>query len=356
MKKVDAKRRQMLAHVGGAGLAGLTAAGLLASCGAGSSGSSGALGAFAGARTWLNSVPLDASALAGKVVLVNFWTYSCINSLRPLPYLRAWAQRYGDRGLVVIGVHTPEFAFEHDASKVSRAVEAQQIAYPVVLDNEYEIWTAFANNAWPGFYFVDANGRVRHRVLGEGDYDRSERFIQQLLAETGARADDPIAAIGGEGVQAAPDWNALRSLETYVGYANAFNFASRAGLRRDAPAHYEVPQSLRLNQWALGGTWNAGVEFATTTRAGASIAFRFHARDLHCVLGRDVPSPISFQVTIDGQPPGDDRGVDVDASGNGLLDEDRMYQLVRQTCGIEDRTVEVTFAAPGARAYVFTFG
>jgi thiol-disulfide isomerase/thioredoxin len=357
MKRVDPKRRQVLASVGSAGLAGLTAGALLASCGAGPSGSPDILRAFTGPRTWLNTEPLGADALAGKVVLVNFWTYSCINSLRPLPYLRTWAQKYADRGLVVVGVHTPEFMFEHDAGKVRRAIEAQQVAYPVVLDNAYEIWNAFENNAWPGFYFVGADGRLRERVLGEGDYDRSERMIQRLLSDTGAAANDPIVDVPGEGVQAAPNWNALRSLETYVGYTKAFNFASSGGLREDTPAHYDAPRLLRLNQWGLSGGWNAGEEYATTTGAGAGISFRFHARDLHCVLGRAAQStPIPFRVTIEGEPPGDNRGVDVDAAGNGVLDEDRMYQLVRQARPVEDRSMEITFSAPGARAYVFTFG
>jgi thiol-disulfide isomerase/thioredoxin len=358
MMSVDPERRQLLTTLGAGavGLAGLTA-GLIAANSAAFSSSRSVFAALEGPRAWLGSAPLGAGALAGKVVLVNFWTYSCINSLRPLPYLRAWAQKYAGRGLVVIGVHTPEFAFEHDITKVERAIEAQQVVFPVVLDNEYEVWNAFANNAWPGFYFVDAGGRVRHRVLGEGDYDRSERFIQQLLSETGVAADDAILDVRGEGVQAPPNWSTLRSPETYVGYRQASNFVSRGGLREGTPALYEHAPSPRLNQWSLSGAWTAGEEYATTDAQGAAIRFRFHARDLHMVLGRARQSaPVPFRVTIDGAALGADRGVDTDADGRGILGEDRMYQLVRQTRPIEDRTVEVEFSGPGARAYVFTFG
>jgi len=358
MTSVDLERRRLLTTVGASavGLAGLTA-GLIAANSAESSNGHGALRALDGRRVWLGSDPLGAETLAGKVVLVNFWTYSCINSLRPLPYLRAWAGKYADRKLVVIGVHTPEFAFEHDIAKVARAIQTQQVNFPVVLDNDYEIWNAFANNAWPGFYLVDARGRMRQRVLGEGQYDRLERFIQQLLVETGARADDAIAEVRGEGVQAAPDWNTLRSPETYVGYGQAANFASRGGLREGAPARYEHARALRLNQWSLSGAWTSGEEYATADAAGAAIRFRCHARDLHMVLGRTPQSPpIPFRVTIDGAAPGEDRGVDTDADGRGVLDEDRMYQLVRQARPVDDRIVQVEFSAGGARAYVFTFG
>lgn len=306
---------------------------------------------------WLNSEPLSADGLVGKVVLVNFWTYTCINSLRPLPYLREWARKYAERGLAVVGAHTPEFSFEHDVESVRRAVNAQDVTYPVVLDNDYEIWSAFANNAWPGFYFVDARGRVRERVLGEGSYDASERVIQRLLSEAGAEASDAIVDVRGEGAQAAPDWHTLRSPETYVGYRNASNFASPGGLRPNTQAQYEHPRSLRLNEWSLRGRWTAGEEFAETTAPGSAIKFCFHARDLHLVASRaDSTQAIAFRVSIDGSPPGDDHGVDVDADGRGVLAEDRMYQLVRQKTAIQDRVVEIVFSDTGARTYVFTFG
>lgn len=354
MLSLDANRRRLLSAVGvsAAGLVGLASIGALAG-----GASRPLLRALAGPRPWLNTQPLSAEGLAGKVVLVNFWTYTCINSLRPLPYLRAWAQKYRDRGLVVVGAHTPEFSFEHDLGNARRAVDVLGVSYPVVLDNDYAIWSAFANNAWPGFYFIDANGRLRDRVLGEGNYDDSERLIQRLLSETGAPASDAIVDVPGEGAQAAPNWTTLRSPETYVGYAKASGFASRTDLRENAPAQYEHPASLRLNQWSLNGGWTAGEEFAATTAPGAAIQICFHARDLHLVLARGEPSqPIRFRLTIDGQPPGDDRGVDIDASGEGVLGEPRMYQLVRQRRVILDRTVEITFSAPGARAFVFTFG
>lgn len=356
MNSVNPERRRILTTVGvgAVGLAGLTA-GLIAS--KSSASSSSVLRALAGSSAWINADPISADALAGKVALVNFWTYSCINSLRPLPYLRAWKQKYAERGLVIIGVHTPEFAFEHDSARVQRAIEAQRVPYAVVLDNNYEIWNAFANNAWPGFHFVDARGTVRHRVLGEGNYDRSERLLQQLLIETGVAVNDAIVDVRGEGVQVAPNWSTLQSPETCVGYARASNFSSRSGLREDEPAQYEAAQSLRPNQWSLSGAWIAGDEYATTSERGAVIRFRFHARDLHMVLGRRPQSaPISFRVTLDGRAPGEDHGVDTDADGHGVLDEDRMYHLVRQTRRVDDCTVGVEFLAAGARAYVFTFG
>lgn len=346
--------------LGAVGIAGLGTAGLVLSNanGAGSTapGARGVLRSFEPTQRWLNTAPMGAADLNGKVVLVNFWTYSCINSLRALPYLREWARKYQDRGLVVIGVHTPEFAFEHDIAKVERACEMERVNYPVVLDNDYEIWSAFANNAWPGFYFIDAEGRIRDRVLGEGNYDASERLIQQLLSETGAMANDPIADIPGTGAQAAPDWATLRSPETYVGYAKASNFASRGGLRTNTPAEYEASASLRLNHWDLSGLWRSGEEFATSNAAGAAIRFRYHARDMHLVLGRNGQPPVPFRVAIDGEPPGTDHGVDIDAEGRGLIEEDRMYQIVRQAGSVRDRTVEVTFSGEGARVYAFTFG
>ncbi len=309
-------------------------------------------------HTWVNASELQAEDLRGKVVLVNFWTYSCINSLRTLPYLRAWAARYQDRGLVVIGVHTPEFAFEHDLAKVQRAVTNLPVGYPVVLDNDYEIWRAFDNNAWPGFYFVDATGRLRHRMLGEGSYGDAERLIQKMLSEaSGLAVTDPVVDIASEGAQAPPDWEHLRSPETYIGYGQATNFASAGGVKRDATKAYASQTKPSLNHWSLSGDWKIGREFGEVESAGGRINFRFHARDLHLVLGRNGQgASIRFRVTIDDEPPRANHGADVDAEGWGSLDQDRMYQLVRQSGAVADRTFEIEFSAPGARAYSFTFG
>jgi thiol-disulfide isomerase/thioredoxin len=317
-----------------------------------------ALSAMLSGRQWINTHPLGAEDLRGKVVLVNFWTYSCINSLRPLPYLRAWAEKYRDRGLVVIGVHTPEFAFEHDLAKVRRMVGDLAVDYPVVLDNSYDIWGAFNNNAWPGFYFVDANGRVRHRILGENSYAESERIIQKLLAEaSGLPVSDPLTQPAGEGAQAPPDWQNLRTPETYVGFARAQNFASPGGAKRNTSSTYQTASRLVLRHWSLAGKWKIGPEYASLDGASGRITYRFHARDLHLVLGRgDASGAIRFRVTLEGQPPGANHGVDIDAEGWGILDQDRMYQLIRQSGTIADRTFEIEFFAPRARAYAFTFG
>ncbi|MEO8114771.1 MAG: redoxin domain-containing protein [Phenylobacterium sp.] len=314
--------------------------------------------ALLAAGPWLNTPPLGAQDLRGKVVLVNFWTYSCINSLRPLPYVRAWAEKYRDQGLVVVGVHTPEFGFEKDLANVRQATAAQGVAYPVVLDSDYGIWRAFHNNAWPAFYFIGADGRVRHQAIGEGDYDQSERLIQKLLSEArGTPIRDPIVAVAGVGPQAAPDERDLGSPETYVGYAQARNFASPGGVRWDAPNPYRAASILPLNHWGLAGAWTVGGEFASSDAAAARIAFRFHARDLHLVMGPGAQGhPVRFRVTLDGAAPGADHGVDVDAAGLGSAREPRMYQLVRQQRPVADRTFEIEFLDPGVRAYVFTFG
>jgi thiol-disulfide isomerase/thioredoxin len=309
-------------------------------------------------REWLNSAPLKAENLRGKVVLVNFWTYSCINSLRPLPYLRAWAKKYGDRGLVVIGVHTPEFGFEKDLGNVRRAVADLGVGYPVVLDSDYGIWNAYRNSAWPAFYFIDAKGRVRRQSLGEGGYDQSERLIQKLLSEaSGAPVADALVEVAGVGPQAAPDWTDIASGETYVGYAKAEGFASEGGLRKDRPVVYRPPAHLPRNRWSLAGEWKVGGEYATLAKSPGAIAFHFHARDLNLVM---APPPdgraIRFRVRIDGAEPGSDHGYDTDAQGSGRLDQPRMYQLVRQRRAVADRTFEIEFLDAGARAYVFTFG
>lgn len=319
---------------------------------------SGPLASLLEAQQWLNTPPLRPEDLRGKVVLVNFWTYSCINCLRALPHVRAWAETYKDRGLVVIGVHTPEFAFEKDAANVAKAASALGIGYPVAIDNDFGIWRAFGNRAWPALYFIGADGRIEDYALGEGNYEQSERLIQHLLSEAnGVPVTSEITAVAGEGPQAAADERNLRSGETYTGYANASNFASPGGIRHDAPRLYQTAAQLPLNYWSLAGTWVIGGEFATLDAARGSISYRFHARDLHLVMApARQDHPIRFRVTIDGAAPGDDHGADIDADGWGTLKEDRLYQLVRQTGPIADRTFEIQFHDAGARIYAFTFG
>ncbi|WP_293675835.1 redoxin domain-containing protein [uncultured Phenylobacterium sp.] len=314
---------------------------------------------FAGAGPWLNTPPLRAADLRGRVVLLNFWTYTCINSLRPLPYVRAWADRYRDRGLVVIGAHAPEFSFEHELPRVRTAVADLGIRYPVVIDNDFAIWRSFRNNAWPGFYVLDGEGRVRHKRLGEGEgeYDRTERVLQSLLSGArGERVDDPIQPVAGEGPQAAPDWQDLRSPESYTGYAKAETFAG-GGLRRDVAHGYIPPPRLPLNGWSLSGDWTVRSEFAEAGAAPGAIAFRFHARDLHLVMGPGPGDrPVRVRVSLDGAAPGPDHGWDVDAAGRGELREARMYQLIRQAGPVGDRTFTIEFQAAGARVWCFTFG
>ena len=311
-----------------------------------------------GAVTWLNSPPLTLAQLKGKVVVVDFWTYSCINCLRSIPYVRAWAQKYKDQGLVVIGVHAPEFAFEKDVKNVRKAVADLKIGYPVAVDNNYAIWRAFGNQYWPAHYFIDANGQVRHHHFGEGGYDQSERVIQQLLAEAGkAKVDSGLVAVNATGAQAASDGKNVNSPETYVGYDRAENFASTGGAVRDARKVYALGGPLKLNAWGLAGDWTIGKEQAGLNAAGGKIAYRFHARDLHLVLGpAGNAAKVRFRVTIDGKPPGADHGMDTDAAGNGVITGQRLYQLVRQKGAIGDRTFEIQFLDAGAQAYAFTFG
>jgi thiol-disulfide isomerase/thioredoxin len=340
-----------------------TAAGSAASIGmvvraASNTASSLALQSLLGAQHWLNTSPLRAEDIGGKVILVNFWTYSCINSLRALPYVRAWADKYKDRGLLTVGVHTPEFGFEKDIANVRQATGWYGVGYPVVTDNDYGAWRAFHNDGWPAFHFIGADGRVRHRMLGEGDYDQSERLIQQLLSEIkGSPVVGDIAAVAGEGAEAAPDEGDMRTPETYVGYAQARNFSSPGGFQKDVPSLYRAPSALPLNQWALSGTWTVGPEFAASTQSSSGIAYRFHARDLHLVMA--PPSggqPVRFRVKLDGASPGDDHGIDVDANGMGTVKEPRLHQLIRQTHPVRDRTLEIEFLDLGVLAYVFTFG
>ncbi len=307
---------------------------------------------------WLNTPALMPNDLRGKVVLVNFWTYSCINSLRPLPYVRNWAGKYRDRGLVVIGVHTPEFGFEKNLPNVRRALFELDVDYPVVLDSDSAIWRAFDNNAWPAFYFIDARGRVRGAVLGEERYDRSERLIQQLLSEaTGVPVADQIQPVVGQGPQAAPDWTALKSEETYVGYTQATRFASPGGVNRNTAKLYRPAVWLAEGAWSLTGNWIVGGEFAALRSAPGAITYRFHARDLNLVLGPSASGrPIRFRVRLDGADPGRDNGVDIDAEGRGQVQAARMYQLIRQKRPVADRTFEIEFFDPDVQAYAFTFG
>jgi thiol-disulfide isomerase/thioredoxin len=292
-----------------------------------------------GATGWLNSEPLGPADLRGHVVLVNFWTLTCINWLRQEPYVRAWSRAYRDDGLIVIGVHTPEFSFEHEIDLVRQAVKEREIDYPVAADNEYEVWTAFANNYWPALYFVDRDGIIRDEHFGEGRYEESERVIQRLL---GIERD--LVTVEGVGVEAQADWDHLGTPEAYLGYA-------RGAGRAPVP-----PADLPLNQWTLVGEWTTGPENLVLDEAGGSIAYRFHARDAHLVLSPGAREPIPFRVLLDGEAPGPSHGVDVDEDGNGLLRDGRMYQLVRQHDTVRERTLEITFLEPGAEAYSFTFG
>lgn len=318
----------------------------------------GQLPTLNGAVQWLNSPPLDAQALKGKVVLVDFWTYSCINCLRTLPYVKAWAEKYRDQGLVVIGVHAPEFAFERDVGNVTKAMKELGINYPVAIDNDYKIWRAFNNEYWPAHYFADAQGRIRYHHFGEGDYAESERVIQQLLREAGAKTvADGLINADAQGVQQAPDMNQVLSPETYVGYQRAEHFVPETGLVPDKVATYNPPANLTLNDWSLGGQWAVGAERATASAPASRIVYRFHARDLHLVLGPGTDGkPVRFKVSIDGQAPGAAHGVDVAADGSGRVTEQRLYQLVRQTDAVKDRTFTIEFLDPGVSAYAFTFG
>ncbi|MEQ1953764.1 cytochrome c biogenesis protein DipZ [Mesorhizobium sp. CN2-181] len=317
----------------------------------------GVLPALNGAAEWLNSPPLSAEQLKGKVVLIDFWTYSCINCLRTIPYVKAWAEKYKDQGLVVIGVHTPEFAFEKDIGNVTKAAADLGVAYPVAVDNDYAIWRAFNNRYWPAHYFIDAQGRIRHHQFGEGGYDESERVIQALLAEAGntAAAAD-LVKVSATGAQAASDMADVLSPETYLGYERAENFVSPGGAVQDA-AHDYADGGPRLNEWGLSGKWTVGRENATLDASDGSIVYKFHARDLHLVLGSGPGGkPVRFRVTIDGAAPGDAHGMDIDADGQGTVTGQRLYQLVRQKGEVKDRTFEIKFLDPGVQAYAFTFG
>ena len=304
-----------------------------------------------GATEWLNSEPLSPGGLRGQVVLVNFWTLTCINWLRQEPFVRAWSQAYQDDGLVVIGVHTPEFSFEHEIDLVRQATKEREIDYPVAVDNDYGIWSAFDNNYWPALYFVDREGIIRDQHFGEGRYEESERVIQGLL---GVERD--LVPVVGLGVEAEADWNDLRTPETYLGYGRGERFASPDGAEPNEVRAYELPERLRSNHWALEGAWTVGRENVVLDQGGGSIAFRFDARDAHLVLSPGAHAPIPFRVLVDGELPGPSHGVDVGEDGSGTLDYGRMYQLVRAHDKVRERTLEITFLEPGAEAYAFTFG
>ncbi|HEY6902005.1 MAG TPA: thioredoxin family protein [Puia sp.] len=313
---------------------------------------------LSGATAWLNSQPLTPAGLRGKVVVFEFWTYTCINWRRTLPYVNAWAKKYKDQGLVVIGVHTPEFTFEKDIDNVRWALKDMQIRFPVAMDNNYDIWRAFQNNYWPALYFVDARGRIRHQHFGEGSYDESEKVIQQLLTEAGAknisRERTPVEATGAE---AAADWNTLQSPENFLGYDRTQDFASPGGAKADKPRLYSFPARLRLNEWALSGNWTAGREGNVSNESNGKLRYRFHARDVNLIMGLSKPgASIRFRVLIDGKEPGDAHGVDIDSQGYGTLTEQRMYQLIRQPYPIQDHEFEIEFMGPGAEAFDFTFG
>jgi thiol-disulfide isomerase/thioredoxin len=313
--------------------------------------------AIGDAREWLNSPRLTSANLLGKLVLVNFWTYTCINWLRQLPYVRAWAEKYG-QGLVVIGVHTPEFPFEHDIDNVREAVQQMRIEYPVVIDNDYSIWRAFNNQYWPALYFIDARGRVRHRYFGEGEYQSSEQAIQRFLNEAGVSGvRDGVVAVDGKGVESGADWVNLKSSETYVGYDRMENFASRDATRRDQRRTYRAPSRLALNQWSLAGDWTIGRQATVLNNAPGQILHRFHSRDVHLVMGPARPgTSVRVRVSIDGHSPGAAHGLDVDKDGNGTVREQRLYQLVRQPKPIVDRTFAIDFLDAGLEAFAFTFG
>jgi thiol-disulfide isomerase/thioredoxin len=308
-----------------------------------------AMPSLGGAAEWLNSEPLSPAGLRGRVVVVDFWTLTCINWLRTEPYVRAWSRAYRNEGLVVVGVHTPEFSFEHDVDRVRQATLDRSIDYPVAIDNDYAIWHAFGNHYWPALYFVDADGVIRDHHFGEGRYKESERVIQRLL-----EIDREPVPVVGTGVEAEADWGNLRTPETYLGYERGENFASPGGAALGVRRSYDLPARLGINQWALAGEWTLGRENAALEQVGGTIAFRFHARDAHLVLAAEAPIP--FRVSLDGEPPGSAHGVDVDEDGNGLLGHGRLYQLVRQGRDVRERTLEITFLEPGAEAYVFTFG
>jgi thiol-disulfide isomerase/thioredoxin len=320
--------------------------------------SEGELPSLSGASAWLNSPPLAAADLRGKVVLIDFWTYTCINWLRTLPYVRAWAEKYQNHGVVVIGVHAPEFSFEHDIENVRRAAQDMRVSYPIAIDNDFAIWQAFTNHYWPALYLVDAQGHLRYHHFGEGAYELSEMILQHLLTEAGMSGfDQELVSVDAQGAEAPADWDSLRSVETYVGDARTEHFASPGGAKLDEARLYTAPARLRLNHWALAGEWTMGSEATVLHAANGRIAYRFHARDLHLVMGPATRgTSVRFRVFLDGQVPGEASGSDVDEQGHGTVSDQRLYQLIRQPGHIADRQFEIEFLDAGVEAFVFTFG
>jgi hypothetical protein len=318
----------------------------------------GHLPSLEGATEWINSTPLTPSDLRGKVALFDFCTYTCINWIRTLPYIRAWAERYSDDGLVMVGVHTPEFSFEKDLENVREALTQMRVTYPIAVDSDHAIWEAFANQYWPALYFVDAEGRIRHHRFGEGDYERSEIVIQQLLAEVGVEGiGNELVSLDPQGPEVAADWGSLGSGETYLGYGRTDGFASPGGLTPNEARVYDIPDRLRRNHWALAGDWTATSEAVVLNEPNGRIARRFEARDVHLVVGPPARgSSVRFRVFIDGEPPGAAAGSDIDPGGSGQLDQQRMYQLIRQHSRITDRLFEIEFLDAGAEGFAFTFG
>jgi hypothetical protein len=317
----------------------------------------GTMPTFEGATAWLNSEPLTADSLRGRVVFVSFGTYTCINWIRSLPYTRAWADKYATKGLAVVGVQTPEFAFEQELEGVRAAINAMDVSYAVAVDNDYAVWEAFDNHYWPALYFVDGQGRIRHHHFGEGDYEESERVLQMLLVEAGLHVDPSLVRLQPKGVELPADWNSLGSGENYVGYGRTQGFVSPGGPLPDEPHAYAAPASLRLNEWALSGEWRMGQVATAVEDGGGTISYRFHARDLHLVMRPEPPHrEVGFRVLIDGQPPGAAHGLDVDADGKGTVTGQRLYQLVRQPEPIVDRLFQIEFFDAGVETYVFTFG
>jgi thiol-disulfide isomerase/thioredoxin len=320
--------------------------------------SEGYLPGFDGATGWLNSPPLTSTDLRGKVVLVDFWTYTCINWLRTLGYVRAWADSYKEHGLVVVGVHTPEFPFERDVDNIREAAQNMRVGYPIAIDSDYMVWRAFSNQYWPAVYIADAQGRIRHHQFGEGGYAECEMVIQQLLREAGLSAvDDELVSIAPEGFEVQADWANLQSPETYLGYEQGRNFASPGGIGFDEARSYAAPDSLRLNQWALVRDWTVARGASVLNQADGRLVFRFHARDVHLVMGPPARgASVPFRVLVDGEPPGDAHGLDVDEEGHGTVAQQRLHQLIRERGSITDRTFEISFLEPGVEAYCFTFG
>ena len=309
---------------------------------------------FDGATGWLNSPPLTMEELRGSVVLVNFWTFTCVNWMRQLPYVRAWAGKYADQGLTVIGVHTPEFGFEHDLESVRREAGVDQVSYPIALDNDYAIWRAFENHYWPALYLADTDGLIRYHHYGEEEYARTEMAIQRLLAESGADVGHDLVSVDLRPVEVPADWNTLRTPENYTGYARTEGFSSPDGVVPDKPHYYGAPERLHFNDWALAGDWTIGEQATVVNAPGGRIVYHFEARDLNMVMG--APTPVRFQVLLDGEPPADAHGADLDADGYGTVGDRRLYQLLRQPGHVTDRTAEITFLDAGAETYSFTFG